>query len=135
MRSGLELLWRFKQRRSGPNVLFARSVRALGGATLHVDQIRTRPAAGMSVIQSESLLLDEPLGALDRKLRENLQVELKQLERKLGPTTPLVTPRPAGGALDRRAGDTHAWFLYRNRLHSKTLKTKIERSGHEATGG
>jgi hypothetical protein len=116
MRSGPELLWRFKQRRSGPNVLFARSVRALGGATLHVDQIRTRPAAGMSVIQSESLLLDEPLGALDRKLRENLQVELKQLERKLGPTT-------------------HAWFLYRNRLHSKTLKTKIERSGHEATGG
>jgi putative spermidine/putrescine transport system ATP-binding protein len=36
-------------------------------------------------------LLDEPLGALDRKLREELQVELKQLQRTLGVTTILVT--------------------------------------------
>jgi putative spermidine/putrescine transport system ATP-binding protein len=43
------------------------------------------------VFQPEILLLDEPLGALDRKLREELQVELKQLQRRLGVTTLLVT--------------------------------------------
>jgi putative spermidine/putrescine transport system ATP-binding protein len=43
------------------------------------------------VFRPEILLLDEPLGALDRKLREELQVELKQLQRRLGVTTLLVT--------------------------------------------
>jgi putative spermidine/putrescine transport system ATP-binding protein len=43
------------------------------------------------VFQPDILLLDEPLGALDRKLREDLQVELKQLQRRLGITTLLVT--------------------------------------------
>ena len=37
------------------------------------------------------LLLDEPLGALDRKLREQLQIEIKQLQRRLGTTMVLVT--------------------------------------------
>jgi putative spermidine/putrescine transport system ATP-binding protein len=43
------------------------------------------------VFKPDILLLDEPLGALDRKLREELQVELKQLQRRLGVTTLLVT--------------------------------------------
>ncbi len=43
------------------------------------------------VFKPDILLLDEPLGALDRKLREELQVELKQLQRSLGVTTLLVT--------------------------------------------
>ena len=43
------------------------------------------------VFKPDILLLDEPLGALDRKLREELQVELKQLQRTLGITTLLVT--------------------------------------------
>ena len=43
------------------------------------------------VFRPDILLLDEPLGALDRKLREELQVELKQLQRTLGVTTLLVT--------------------------------------------
>ncbi|RVC88937.1 ABC transporter ATP-binding protein, partial [Mesorhizobium sp. M2A.F.Ca.ET.017.03.2.1] len=43
------------------------------------------------VFQPDILLLDEPLAALDRMLREQLQVELKQLQRKLGITTILVT--------------------------------------------
>lgn len=37
------------------------------------------------------LLLDEPLGALDRKLRESMQVELKSLHRRLGITAVMVT--------------------------------------------
>jgi len=36
-------------------------------------------------------LLDEPLSALDAKLRESLQVELRLLQRRLGITTILVT--------------------------------------------
>jgi spermidine/putrescine transport system ATP-binding protein len=36
-------------------------------------------------------LLDEPLGALDRKLRQHVQIELKQLQRKLGTTFIFVT--------------------------------------------
>ena len=43
------------------------------------------------VFNPDILLLDEPLGALDRKLREQLQVELKQLQRTLEVTTILVT--------------------------------------------
>ena len=37
------------------------------------------------------LLLDEPLGALDLKLREEMQVELKTLQRRLGLTFVFVT--------------------------------------------
>ncbi|WFU14597.1 ABC transporter ATP-binding protein [Bradyrhizobium sp. CB3481] len=37
------------------------------------------------------LLLDEPLGALDRKLRESMQAELKSLQKRLGVTTLMVT--------------------------------------------
>ena len=43
------------------------------------------------VFEPQILLLDEPLGALDRKLREQLQVELRQLQRSLGISTILVT--------------------------------------------
>jgi len=43
------------------------------------------------VIRPDMLLLDEPLGALDRKLRDAMQVELKQLQRQLGITTIIVT--------------------------------------------
>jgi ABC-type Fe3+/spermidine/putrescine transport system ATPase subunit len=37
------------------------------------------------------LLLDEPLAALDRKLREEVRLELRRLQRELGITTILVT--------------------------------------------
>nr|WP_269330009.1 ABC transporter ATP-binding protein [Kineosporia babensis] len=43
------------------------------------------------VVQPKVLLLDEPLGALDLKLREQMQVELKQLQRRLGTTFVFVT--------------------------------------------
>jgi spermidine/putrescine ABC transporter ATP-binding subunit len=37
------------------------------------------------------LLLDEPFGALDRKLREQMQLEVRRLQRRLGLTTIFVT--------------------------------------------
>jgi spermidine/putrescine ABC transporter ATP-binding subunit len=43
------------------------------------------------VIQPKLLLLDEALGALDKKLREEMQVELKQLQRTVGVTAIHVT--------------------------------------------
>ena len=42
-------------------------------------------------LQPKVLLLDEPLGALDQKLRKEVQVELKSLQRKLGITFIFVT--------------------------------------------
>ncbi|WP_240617335.1 ABC transporter ATP-binding protein [Nocardioides speluncae] len=53
---------------------------------------RQRVALARSiVVQPKVLLLDEPLGALDLKLREQMQVELKQLQRDLGITFVFVT--------------------------------------------
>jgi spermidine/putrescine transport system ATP-binding protein len=43
------------------------------------------------VLQPRVLLLDEPLGALDARLRKNLQVELKALQAELGITFVFVT--------------------------------------------
>jgi spermidine/putrescine transport system ATP-binding protein len=43
------------------------------------------------VLRPRVLLLDEPLGALDAKLRKNLQVELKALQAELGITFVFVT--------------------------------------------
>ena len=41
--------------------------------------------------QPKVLLLDEPLGALDLKLREEMQAELKSLQQRLGITFVFVT--------------------------------------------
>jgi putative spermidine/putrescine transport system ATP-binding protein/spermidine/putrescine transport system ATP-binding protein len=43
------------------------------------------------VVEPAVLLLDEPLGALDKSLRESMQVELRDLQRRLGITTVMVT--------------------------------------------
>src|SRR3954467_8364588 len=43
------------------------------------------------VIKPDVLLLDEPLSNLDAKLREGMQIELRQIQRNLGTTTVLVT--------------------------------------------
>ncbi|MEU6393559.1 ABC transporter ATP-binding protein [Streptomyces sp. NPDC046939] len=43
------------------------------------------------VVRPRVLLLDEPLGALDLKLREQMQGELKELQREVGITFVLVT--------------------------------------------
>jgi putative spermidine/putrescine transport system ATP-binding protein len=97
------------------NVLFPLGVRGIGGAEAReraIDALKLVQLQGLGdrrpsqlsggqqqrvalaravVFKPDILLLDEPLGALDRKLREELQVELKQLQRTLGVTTILVT--------------------------------------------
>ena len=49
------------------------------------------PSPGRSCTSRRLLLMDEPLGALDRKLREQMQVELRSLQQTLGITTLYVT--------------------------------------------
>lgn len=47
--------------------------------------------ARATVFQPRLLLLDEPFGALDRKLREQMQIEVRRLQRHLGLTTLFIT--------------------------------------------
>ena len=53
-------------------------------------------------------LLDEPLGALDLKLRQEMQGELKSLQSELGRELRLRHPRPGRGVDDERPHRGHA---------------------------
>src|SRR5688572_5524363 len=53
---------------------------------------RQRVALARAIVnRPQALLLDEPLGALDLKLRQQLQVELKQIQQEVGITFVYVT--------------------------------------------
>ena len=53
---------------------------------------RQRVALARALVRRPKvLLLDEPLGALDKKLREEMQIELRQLQRSIGITFIFVT--------------------------------------------
>ena len=73
-------------------------------AVIELPSIADRPVSALSggqrqrvaiaralAVQPKLFLLDEPLSALDAKLRDNMQIELRQLQRKFGVTTVLVT--------------------------------------------
>jgi ABC-type Fe3+/spermidine/putrescine transport system ATPase subunit len=64
------------------------------------------------VYRPSLLLMDEPLGALDRKLREEMQTELKSIQRELAVTTLYVThDQQEALALSDRVAIMHAGEL------------------------
>ncbi|WP_137388553.1 ABC transporter ATP-binding protein [Rhodoligotrophos defluvii] len=66
--------------------LASRGINALSGGQ------RQRVALARAIVFEPSILLmDEPLSALDKKLREHMQLELKRLHQRLGTTTVYVT--------------------------------------------
>ncbi len=68
-----------------PEIIFRKSNQLSGGQRQRVALCRAL------ILQPAVLLLDEPLGALDAKIRKQLQLELKQLQGELGITFIYVT--------------------------------------------
>ncbi len=82
---------------SGRRVAQALELVKLGGyGARRIDQLsggqRQRIALARAIVfEPRILLMDEPLSALDKQLREHMQIELRQLHERLGMTTVYVT--------------------------------------------
>jgi putative spermidine/putrescine transport system ATP-binding protein len=73
-----------------------KSVQLAGYGTRRVDELsggqRQRVALARAIVfEPRIVLMDEPLSALDKQLREHMQIELRQLHEQLGTTTLYVT--------------------------------------------
>jgi ABC-type Fe3+/spermidine/putrescine transport system ATPase subunit len=78
----------------------AQTAMALVGLSEFADRLPKQLSGGQQqrvalaralVIEPDLLLLDEPLGALDKRLRTQMQTELKALQRRVGVTAVFVT--------------------------------------------
>ncbi|MCB1340688.1 MAG: ABC transporter ATP-binding protein [Pseudooceanicola sp.] len=72
------------------------TVRLGGYGNRRIDQLsggqKQRVALARSIVfEPRILLMDEPLSALDKKLRDHMQIELRHLHEQLGMTTVYVT--------------------------------------------
>ena len=92
-------------------------VQLTGLGERQVDQLsggqRQRVALARAIIfEPRILLMDEPLSALDKKLREQMQIEVRHLHQRLGMTTVYVThdQREALTMSDRIAVIDHGRF-------------------------
>jgi putative spermidine/putrescine transport system ATP-binding protein len=85
---------RGERRRRAAEALALVRLEAFGGrkpSQLSGGQRQRVALARALVNRPQALLLDEPLGALDLKLRQELQVELKRIQQELGITFVYVT--------------------------------------------
>jgi putative spermidine/putrescine transport system ATP-binding protein len=125
-----------------------RSVHQLSGGQ------RQRVAIARALAQEPVLfLLDEPLSALDARLRDHMQVELRQLQRKLRVTTILVTHDQreamtladtvivmADGQIQQIGTPTQIYRAPANRFvaqfigRSNLLETRVEDAAHVRVG-
>jgi spermidine/putrescine ABC transporter ATP-binding subunit len=94
------------------------TVRLEGLESRAADQLsggqRQRVALARALVREPKLLLlDEPLGALDKRLREAMQIELRAIQRKVGITFLLVThdQEEALSLSDRAAVMSHGKIL------------------------
>jgi spermidine/putrescine ABC transporter ATP-binding subunit len=102
MTVGENIAFALRERRVRKEVVTARVAELL--ALIHLPDVAARYPAQLSGGQQQRvalaraiahpprvLLMDEPLGALDQKLREAMQVELRRIQLALGITTIFVT--------------------------------------------